>query len=105
VGGYLRTKQDKELYHLNTETQELQDFSNEIFDKFDEDGNADLSLDEFVELCTYIDPQIDLKTCRDKYNQFDNDNSNSISKEEFFNFSKFYIKKQVEIECRRRNLM
>jgi len=41
-------------------------FSDEIFDKFDEDGNMDLSLEEFLELCMFIDPKMDKKMCVEK---------------------------------------
>jgi len=61
----------------------MKNLSDEIFEKFDEDGNMDLSLEEFLELCMFIDPKMDKKTCIEKYNVYDTDSTKTLDKVEF----------------------
>lgn len=64
--GKLKTFESAELHVIMTDQLELKNMSDTLFDKFDDDGNQDLSMDEFVELSLYVDPKLDKKTCIEK---------------------------------------
>jgi len=71
-----------------------------MFLKFDTDNTDRLELDEFVNLCNWVDPRWDKATCIRKYTEIDNDKSKTIDKTEFFKFAKMHfvtiIKTEIE---------
>lgn len=57
---------DDALKSCFNDPKSLRSLSDDLFKKFDEDGNQDFSIEEFMDLCAYVDPRMDKDTVINK---------------------------------------
>jgi len=62
----LKKMSDDALKSCFNDPKSLRDLSDDLFKKFDEDGNQDFSIEEFMDLCAYVDPRMDKTAVIDK---------------------------------------
>lgn len=85
--GYLRALSSDDLKKMGNE-HSLKAFSDLMLDKFDTTKRGILDLDEFVNLCAWIDPKWDRVSCIKKFNQIDSDRNRFCDRNEFWQFAK-----------------
>lgn len=66
LSGELKKMSDDSLKGCFNAPKELRSLSDDLFRKFDEDGDQDFSIEEFMDLCAYVDPKMDQKAVIDK---------------------------------------
>jgi len=66
----------------------LRAFADLMIDKFDSEKRGILDLDEFVNLCAWINPRWDRLSCIKRFNEIDGDRNRFADKDEFWIFAK-----------------
>jgi len=85
--GYLRALNAEDLLNMSNENS-LRAFSDLMLDKFDHTKRGILDLDEFVNLCAWIDPNWDRISCIKRFNEIDSDRNRFCDRNEFWHFAK-----------------
>lgn len=66
----------------------LRAFSDLMLDKFDSQKRGILDLDEFVNLCAWIDPKWERINCIKRFNEIDADRNRFADRNEFWQFAR-----------------
>lgn len=76
----------------------LRAFSDLMLDKFDSQKRGILDLDEFVNLCHWINPKWDKLACIKKFNEIDADRNKFADRHEFWNYAKNVFTEIIKTE-------
>lgn len=85
--GYLRALSTQDIKAMLNESS-LRAFSDLMLDKFDSQKRGILDMDEFVNLCHWINPKWEKFACIKKFNEIDADRNKFADRHEFWYFAK-----------------